>query len=133
MKRILIIDDSTLFTEMLQTSLRNDGYTVDTACNGDEGLSQIKKNIPDLVITDILMPVMDGFEVVRAMKKNYPKIPIIVVTAGGFIKADEYAEAIKQFGADHTLVKPFKDECLKEMILKLSGTTNRFDAMANAC
>jgi CheY-like chemotaxis protein len=121
MYRILVIDDSKAIAERLQNSLQQEGYEVNIASNGQNGLEIIRDYVPDLVITDILMPVMDGVEVVLYLKKNYPKIKVIAMTSGGYIKAGNHLQVIKQLGADYTLVKPFRDNYLKNIILSLNS------------
>jgi len=121
MYKILIIDDSSAITERLQLCLQQEGYDVSTAENGYRGLELIRESPPDLVITDIMMPVMDGIEVVLYLKKNFPKVKVIAMTSGGFFKATEYLNVIKQFGVDYTLVKPFRDNYLKNIVLGLTS------------
>ena len=117
----MVIDDSKAIAERLQNSLQQEGYEVNIATNGFLGLEKIRESTPDLVITDILMPVMDGVEVVLYLKKHYPKVKVIAMTSGGFIKANDHLQVIKQFGADYTLVKPFRDNYLKNLVLSLNN------------
>lgn len=119
MYQILIIEDSKALAERLQLSLQQEGYNVRIASNGYEGLKSIKNLPPDLVITDILMPVMDGFEVIIYLKKYHPDIQIIAMTSGGYIKANEYLHTMRQFGVDSTLMKPFRDDYLKNVVYEL--------------
>jgi CheY-like chemotaxis protein len=119
MYKILIIEDSKALAERLQLVLQQEGYEVYIASNGYEGLKVIKSMSPDLVITDILMPVMDGFEVIIYLKKHNPEIQIVAMTSGGYIKANEYLHTMRQFGVDSTLMKPFRDDYLKNIVFEL--------------
>jgi len=119
MYKILIIEDSKVLAEKLQLVLQQEGYEVYIASNGYEGLKVIKSIMLDLVITDILMPVMDGFEVIIYLKKHNPDIQIIAMTSGGYIKANEYLHTMRQFGVDSTLMKPFRDDYLKNIVFEL--------------
>jgi CheY-like chemotaxis protein len=119
MNRILIIEDSKSTAEQLKFFLEQEGYIVSIAANGLEGIKLFEASIFDLVITDILMPVMDGIEVILFLKKNYPKIKIIAMTSGGNIKAAEYLKAVKLLGVDFTLRKPFRDNYLKNILNKI--------------
>ncbi len=119
MYKILIIEDSRALAERLQLILQQEGYTVFIASNGYEGLKVIKAIPPDLVITDILMPVMDGFEVIIYLKKYHSDIQVIAMTSGGYIKANEYLNTMRQFGVESTLMKPFRDDYLKNIVYEL--------------
>lgn len=83
MNRLLIVDDNPSDLIMLETLLKGNGYTVSTARNGIEALEQSRRDPPDLIISDILMPDMDGFSLCRAIKKDaaLKKIPFIFYTA----------------------------------------------------
>ena len=81
--RILIVDDHEDNIELLRARLEARGYTIDSAMDGEEALHAVAKSPPDLILLDVLMPRIDGFEVVRRVKanKNLPFIPIILQTA----------------------------------------------------
>lgn len=79
-KKILIVEDDKDFLFILQTDLRNAGFAVITAENGQEGLDAAQEEKPDLIILDILMPVMDGLEMAKQMKAKGMNIPIIFLT-----------------------------------------------------
>ncbi len=103
MRRILVIDDEPQITRMLRTSLQVGGYAVETAANGREGFQKFEISQPDLVITDLAMPEMDGLELTRAIRR-VADTPVIVLSVRG-------GEAMKvtalDDGADDYLTKPF--------------------------
>lgn len=82
MAKILIIDDDPLLLTMYEQKFRKDGYEVATALNGEEGLKKIKEEKPTLVLLDIMMPKISGFEVLEAVKKDpqIKNIPIVLLT-----------------------------------------------------
>ena len=81
--RILIVDDNPTNVKVLQTRLVAEGYEVVTAADGEEGLAAAKQQIPDLILLDVMMPKLDGFEVCRRLRADseFPFTPIILVTA----------------------------------------------------
>jgi two-component system KDP operon response regulator KdpE len=101
--RILVIDDEPQIRRALQTSLTAHGYTVETAENGNLGLAAIATWAPDAVVLDLVMPVMDGFEVLRQVRA-WSDVPVIVLSARG--QEPDKVTALDQ-GADDYLTKPF--------------------------
>lgn len=85
MAKILIIDDDALMVRMYQTKLKSDGYEVATAADGKEGMEKIKKETPDLVLLDIMMPVMNGLELLKKLKadKETKNLPIVLLSNVG--------------------------------------------------
>ncbi|MBN3039546.1 MAG: response regulator [Candidatus Omnitrophica bacterium] len=104
-KRILIIDDDQDFINPTKYMLENAGYEVVVARNGKEGLSLFGEKTPDLVLLDIVMPTMDGFEVLHSLRNDFPDcadVPIVMLTA----KSDmEYTFQARAFGATEYIVK----------------------------
>ncbi len=105
-KCVLVVDDEQAVLRFVDISLTNAGYNVMTASNGQDALDLIKKENPDIMVLDILMVPMTGFDVLTALRK-FSKMPVIVFTAKSFI-GDEAMKA----GADDYLGKPFKPEDL---------------------
>ena len=103
MKRVLVVDDERQITRMLRTALQSTGYAVDTAADGAEALRLFQAQPPDLVITDLAMPEMDGLELTRAIRK-VAQTPIIVLSVRD---ADAMKVAALDGGADDYLTKPF--------------------------
>lgn len=85
MKKILIIEDEEILADLLQKKLIQAGYSVLVAVDGVEGMKEVKKDIPDLILLDIIMPKMGGFEVMRELQKEkkFSKIPIIIISNSG--------------------------------------------------
>ncbi|KAF3884835.1 MULTISPECIES: response regulator [Nostocales] len=81
-RRILVVDDFALNVSLLQTALEAEGYEVDTATNGNSALAKIEASPPDLVLLDVMMPGMDGYEITQCIRQNenLPFIPILLVT-----------------------------------------------------
>ncbi len=104
--KVLLIDDEVLLTVNLQDFLEDYDYTVFTANNGEEGLACIKEHNPDIVIVDLNMPVMDGYEFTRQATKSNPDLPIIVLSGVGLI--DDAMRAVRE-GAWDFISKPLTD------------------------
>lgn len=115
-RKILIIDDEVHILLMLKKMLERAGYTVDIASNGLEGLDLFRRDQPDLVITDIIMPEKEGLETIREMKKEAPQLKILAMSGGGKISADNYLDTAKIFGASGIIEKPFNQSRLLSMV-----------------
>ena len=109
MNKLLLIDDEPDIVRVLSMSLKADGYDVLTAQSGAEGLTMFEKEKPDIIITDIKMPGMDGIEVLEKIKALEPHAEVIIITGHGDI--DNAIEALK-FGASDYINKPIRDEAL---------------------
>lgn len=110
-EHILIIEDETDIQELIQFNLEKEGYRVTSTLTGEEGISKIKVSHPDLVLLDLMLPGIDGFEVCRRLKSDTEtkKIPIIILTAKG-----EESDIVSglELGADDYITKPFKPRVL---------------------
>lgn len=84
-KKILIVEDEEILTDLLGKKLTQVGYDVSVARDGVEGMEQVERSIPDLILLDIVMPRMGGFEVIKELKKKeeFSKIPIIIISNSG--------------------------------------------------
>jgi len=116
MKNILIIEDDKKMRDGLVEILAEEDYQVDSAENGQLGLEKIKKKDFDVVLTDLIMPVMGGMEVLRETKHTKPKIHIIFITA--FATIENAVEAMKA-GASDYITKPFKIDEVQTKIRKV--------------
>jgi len=120
MSRILIIEDDASIRDGLTDTLRVKGYQVDAAVCGAEGLEQFRRQTPDLVILDLMLPDMEGFEVCRQLKAT-PSIdvPVIILTAKG-----QELDRVRglEMGADDYVTKPFS---LLELIARISAVLRR--------
>ena len=107
--KILIVDDEEIIVRLLSMSLRSDGYETLAAYSGEEGLEAFQQSDPDIVVTDIKMPGMDGLELLRKIKELDPNKEVIIVTGHGDI--DSTITAL-QYGASDFINKPVRDEAL---------------------
>ncbi len=112
-KRILIIDDDDEIRELLEFDVSQSGYFVDTAKDGIEGLNKALNNTYDLILLDVMMPKMNGFDVCKNIRQAKLAIPILMLTAKGTI--DDKTEGF-DCGADDYLVKPFD---IQEVLLRI--------------
>ncbi len=119
MAHILLIDDDQPILDMLSQALEREGYTVTTATNGIEGIKLYKETLADIIITDIVMPEMEGLEAIRKLKSVNKDVKIIALSGGGFINPEEYLKLAKQFGANHTFSKPVDLKKLKDTVKNL--------------
>ncbi|KAF6632833.1 MULTISPECIES: response regulator transcription factor [Paenibacillus] len=116
---ILIIDDDEKIVSMLRRGLAFEGYEVLTAANGAEGLNKMLTAEPDVVVLDVMMPQVDGFEVCRRMREGGSTVPVLMLTA-----KDEVENRVKglDLGADDYLVKPF---ALEELLARVRALLRR--------
>ena len=112
MKRILIIDDDEKILTVFERFLKGKGYDVVCAKDGRAGLQVLEEQPLDLVITDIMMPDIDGLEVVLAMRENNPDIPVIAISGGMRAAAMDFLSLVQKFGAGKVLYKPIDLEDL---------------------
>jgi two-component system response regulator MprA len=118
-EHILIIDDDEKITSMLRRSLAFEGYEVSTASNGLEGLKYLLTGTPHLIVLDVMMPHVDGWEVCRRVRESGSTTPILMLTA-----KDEVSSRVKglDLGADDYLVKPF---ALEELLARVRALLRR--------
>jgi DNA-binding response OmpR family regulator len=116
---ILIVDDDPEIMEWLSFDLKLTGFTIDTASDGLSGLKKAQQNIHDLIILDVMMPKMDGFEVCRNLRKSGKDTPIILLTAKGTIEDKGTGFSA---GADDYLVKPFD---IQELLMRMRALLRR--------
>ncbi len=115
-KKVLVVDDEPDIRNMLTVRLQANGFTVAAAANGREGLTMMEDFKPDLVILDVLMPEMDGFEVFKIMKKDPKKvdIPVLMLTARGGMR-----DTFEMLDADGFIAKPFDANTLVTQVSAL--------------
>ena len=116
--RILIIEDDPLLNRSLAATLRDERYAVDTAGDGEEGLSKAREGIYDAIVLDVMMPVLDGWQVLDRLRPGI-KTPVLMLTA-----RDTVPDRIKGLnkGADDYLIKPFDSE---ELIARINAVIRR--------
>jgi CheY-like chemotaxis protein len=121
MARILVIDDELVIRQALAIMLANVGHKVETAENGRIGLELLERESFDLVLTDILMPEMDGVEAMRKLRA-LPSPPKIVAMSGGVqLSREDFPRAAELLGADAALSKPFRARELYALVERLLG------------
>jgi two-component system, OmpR family, alkaline phosphatase synthesis response regulator PhoP len=104
-QKILLIEDDPMITRMYQRKLENDGFKVNLAFNGEEGLAAIKNDRPDIILLDIMMPKMNGIDTLKAIKADpaTKDIPVVMLTNLG--DRPEDVQKCKEFGANDYWVK----------------------------
>jgi DNA-binding response OmpR family regulator len=114
-KKILVVDDEADLVETVRFPLEMEGYHVLVSYNGEDALSQARKENPDLILLDLMLPKLDGYKVCRLLKfdERYKHIPILMLTA----KTQEKDKVLGlETGADEYITKPFEMEYLLEKV-----------------
>lgn len=119
-KRLLIVDDEADLAEMIKFRMENNGYEVLLAHDGQAAFEMARKENPDLIILDLMLPRMDGYKVCGLLKKDsrYSHIPIIIFSAKG---QDDDMKLGQELGADAYITKPFEPQVLLGKINELIG------------
>jgi two-component system cell cycle response regulator DivK len=107
---VLLVDDSQDERDMYSQQLEATGYRVQIAENGEDALQRVAAEVPDVVVMDLAMPVLDGWEATRRLKESHPSVPVIVLS--GHTGGEEGRRA-KEAGSDVLLTKPFGPEALE--------------------
>jgi two-component system response regulator GlrR len=115
-KTILCIDDDSINILVLKHLVHSMGYTTESASSGEEGLAILKNKTIDLVLLDIYMPNMDGFETAAVIRALHVGMPIVFISAG---EDEHLTEKMKQLTIHHFLPKPLNKELLQEVLDKL--------------
>jgi len=116
-KKILLIEDEPYQVMMIKFRMEANNFDFISACNGEEGLKKAYEEKPDLILLDLFMPVIDGYEVCRRLRQN-PKtknIPVIFFTASA---GKDIKEKYVDYGADDYIIKPFESE---ELVAKIKA------------
>jgi two-component system alkaline phosphatase synthesis response regulator PhoP len=124
-KRILVVDDEPDFCSIVQLNLEKEGFAVELAYSGVEGLEKVYANPPDAIVLDIMMPEMDGYEVCKKLKadEKYVDIPVILLTAvASHVTSTRYSHRDgMSTEADDYIAKPASAEEITESIKRLLG------------
>lgn len=117
--RILVVEDSYSLADTLQTALKNENYIVDAVFDGSDGYEYGRTGIYDIIILDLMLPKMDGYQVIKKLKDEKVYTPILILSA-----KSELDDKIKGFevGADDYLTKPFE---IKELIMRVNAIVKR--------
>jgi len=129
MPRILAVDDEPNIVRLIQVNLERHGYTVETASNGAQALAKIKANRPDLLVSDVMMPEMDGFELLANVRRDpsLTDLPVIMLTAKA---QDKDVMTGYQYGADMYLTKPFNPQELLQFVKRILASSGEEDGGA---
>jgi DNA-binding response OmpR family regulator len=112
MSRILLVEDDHGLRGVLRIVLQQSGYDVSETDSGAGVEALVAREIPDLVITDVMMPGVDGVEVVRSLTRRFPQVPILAISGGGDSHGLHMLELVGKLGAADTLKKPFPNATL---------------------
>lgn len=119
--KILIVDDDSNIVELIRLYLEKEGFDTVTASNGKQALEKFSADVPSLIVLDVMMPEMDGWQVCREIRKT-SDVPIIMLTA----KGETFDKVLGlELGADDYMVKPFET---KELIARIKAVLRRFES-----
>lgn len=120
--RILVVDDEQHMVDLIRMNLELEGFQVLEASNGVDALDQVRKHIPDLIILDIMMPQLDGFEVLK-MLREFSSVPVIMLTAKG--EEEDKVRGL-ELGADDYVTKPFG---ARELVSRVKAVLRRTESL----
>jgi CheY-like chemotaxis protein len=121
MAHIIVIDDDAVLRQIITLTLEAAGHTVIRCENGKKAVEILSYAHPDLLITDLLMPEMDGIETLRAARQLCPALPILAISGGSHGNPDDYLGMAKVFGATETMPKPFRPAELLGVVTRMLG------------
>ncbi|MDX1523399.1 MAG: response regulator transcription factor [Anaerolineae bacterium] len=121
-QRILVVDDEPNIREVVELYLRRDGFEVEITADGAAALAAIERKIPDLIVLDLMLPVLGGIQLTRALRQGEYDIPIIMLTAKG---SEEDRITGLEIGADDYITKPFSP---KELVARVKAVLRRSSA-----
>jgi len=123
-KKVLIIEDEKSISDIIKFNLNKEGFEADTAYDGQTGLEKALSGKPDLILLDVMLPVLDGFQVCKKIRET-STVPIIMLTA----KEEEVDKVLGlELGADDYITKPFG---MRELIARIKANIRRTDLMSN--
>ena len=125
MTTILIVDDDDNVRYALSKLLRKAGYHVLEAQNGKEASKLLRKAMPDVLVTDIVMPEQDGMGLLNTARELNPSIPVLVMSGGGNIVGLDYLSLAQTMGANATLCKPFDNDEVLSVVANLVVVAER--------
>ena len=123
-RRILVVDDEERMVRFIHLNLEHDGFQVIEAFNGTKAIDQVRSSLPDLILLDVMMPDMDGFEVLRIVRE-VSSVPVIMLTAKG--EEDDRVRGL-ELGADDYVTKPFSP---RELVSRVRAVLRRTDSTSS--
>ena len=120
-KKILVVDDEERIVRFIRLNLEQDGFQVEEAFNGKQAMESLRKTLPDLILLDVMLPDLDGFEVLRMVRENHD-LPIIMLTAK--TEEDDRVRGL-ELGADDYVTKPFSP---RELVSRVRAVLRRTDS-----
>lgn len=120
-KRILVVDDEERIVRFIRLNLEQDGFQVEEAFNGKQALNKLRQTLPDLILLDVMLPDLDGFEVLTMIRENHD-VPIIMLTAK--TEEDDRVRGL-ELGADDYVTKPFSP---RELVSRVRAVLRRTEA-----
>jgi CheY-like chemotaxis protein len=112
MARILVVDDEGMVRKVMRRALEADGHEVVEAENGKVGLERLAEYSADLVIVDVFMPVMDGFEFISRLQKDYPPLKVLAISGSTYQQGPKFLEIAGRMSGVRTLAKPVTPDAL---------------------
>lgn len=119
-RRILVVDDEERMVRFIRLNLEHDGFQVLEAFNGQQAMDKLRETLPDLILLDVMMPDIEGFEVLRLIRENHD-VPVIMLTAKG--EEDDRVKGL-ELGADDYVSKPFSP---RELVSRVKAVLRRTD------
>lgn len=116
MPHILLVDDDEMSRHAVQRMLERAGHTVESTSSGREAIDHYQAGAVDLLVTDLIMPEMDGLEIIQEVRRKDPGARILAISGGGRVQAEEYLSVARKFGAVEVLPKPFASQDLKAAV-----------------
>lgn len=120
-RRVLLVDDDPDLLDAVRRGLEGLGYRVETASNGVEAARQLERELPEVMVLDIVMPVQDGIETLLELRRRNLELKVVVVSGGGRITSMDYLGAARLLGANRVMEKPFTLEELESAIREVLG------------
>jgi two-component system KDP operon response regulator KdpE len=124
-RRILVVDDEERMVRFIRLNLEHDGFRVITANNGMQAINKVRSELPDLVLLDVMMPDLEGFEVLRIIRETN-SVPVIMLTAKG--DEDDRVKGL-ELGADDYITKPFSP---RELVSRVKAVLRRTEPAASS-
>ena len=118
MATILVVDDDRQVCALLKEVLEEQGYTVESAVNGIEGISRYRNLPADLIIIDILMPEKEGLETILDLRREFPRVKIIAMSGGSERAKLNLLDLARRLGAQYTVNKPFQLQTITDLVKK---------------